>query len=499
MQAEHLPLLPIVAEEVLRLCREKETTLDDLAGVLSHDAVLSARLLRFANSSLASAGEEVRTLQRAALLLGLKSVQLMSLSFSLVSSFSREGGSPSFDHAGFWRTSTVRAVAARALASRVGSFAQDEAFLCGLLGDIGQVVLAQCLPAEYEEVLLRARSEGGRPSLALERALLGFDRADVAEALLCDWHMPEMVVLAAAYAQRPENLPASSSRELAVLVRLLTVADAATELVTSPAAGAALQRTEELARGHFGLGAPDVHELLEELEAPIHEAAEILGLPALALSGNGIEDVLTRARAELQGVRRSEVHEPVVARGSVELEHRCTLLHDSAFVDPSTRIANRAAFERFLELEIAARLGGHLDRPVGILLAEVDRFHELESNHAAGGLVIERAVAGILTRVVRRSDLPARLAPGSFAVVLGEASPSGMRALAERVRAGLEEVAPAAREGGFTVSFGGVCLGSPRASSDGRALHEAALRLLERAQGQGGDRCELHATLLQPR
>ena len=109
--AEHLPSIPIVALEVLRLCRDDETTLDDLAAAISNDASLSARLLRFANSSLYNLGSEVGTLQRATLVLGMKTVQLMSLSFSLASSLPREDRSDGFDYRTFRRRSIVRAVA----------------------------------------------------------------------------------------------------------------------------------------------------------------------------------------------------------------------------------------------------------------------------------------------------------------------------------------------------------------------------------------------------
>ena len=80
---EELPSLPAVAVEVLRLCRRDDVTLDDLAGVIAMDPALAAKLLRYSNSSLFNLGTEVTTLQRAMLVLGLKSVQLMSLSFSL--------------------------------------------------------------------------------------------------------------------------------------------------------------------------------------------------------------------------------------------------------------------------------------------------------------------------------------------------------------------------------------------------------------------------------
>ena len=61
-KAEHLPT---IAAEVLRLCRDKDTTLDDLAQAISSDPALAACLLRFANSSLYDLGQEVGTLQRS--------------------------------------------------------------------------------------------------------------------------------------------------------------------------------------------------------------------------------------------------------------------------------------------------------------------------------------------------------------------------------------------------------------------------------------------------
>ncbi len=64
-KAEHLPTLLAIAAEVLRLCRDKDTTLDDLAQAISSDPALAACLLRFANSSLYDLGQEVGTLQRS--------------------------------------------------------------------------------------------------------------------------------------------------------------------------------------------------------------------------------------------------------------------------------------------------------------------------------------------------------------------------------------------------------------------------------------------------
>ena len=86
---EDLPTPPWVAIEVIRLSNDDNSTIRQLADVLGQDPVMAARLLKLANSPFYSRGGEITSLERAASLLGQKTVKLMALSFSLtaVSSF----------------------------------------------------------------------------------------------------------------------------------------------------------------------------------------------------------------------------------------------------------------------------------------------------------------------------------------------------------------------------------------------------------------------------
>jgi HD-like signal output (HDOD) protein len=84
-KADQLPSRPGVALEVLRISQDEDASLDDMANCLSRDPALAAKLLKLANSSLFGA-KEVTTLQGATMLLGMKTVKLMALSFSLAGS-----------------------------------------------------------------------------------------------------------------------------------------------------------------------------------------------------------------------------------------------------------------------------------------------------------------------------------------------------------------------------------------------------------------------------
>ena len=227
-RAENLPTVPAVALEALRLTQDDESTLDDLARVLEQDPALAAKLLKLANSSLFHLGQDVTSLQRAVMVLGMKTVKLMSLSFSLVSELpsgsTPAGSSETFDLAGYWRRSLIAAVAGRSFARLVRSRLGDEAFLCGILSHLGQLVLARSLPTSYAEVL---EASTGWPTLRTEQRILGFHHGDVSGALLSEWGLPHSLTVPVSFAFRLHELPsdtAGDTRELALLVGIAGLA-----------------------------------------------------------------------------------------------------------------------------------------------------------------------------------------------------------------------------------------------------------------------------------
>ena len=495
--AEHLPSIPIVALEVLRLCRDDETTLDDLAAAISNDASLSARLLRFANSSLYNLGSEVGTLQRATLVLGMKTVQLMSLSFSLASSLPREDRSDGFDYRTFWRRSIVRAVAARRLAQEIDPSAEDECFLCGLLAELGKMVLARCLPEDFGKVL--ERSADGWSTPELEQELLGFRHSDVAEALLRAWGLPDVISGAVGCMHAPGELPSDSPPRLRSITNMLAIAEHATDVLTERGGGEALALAEVAAESTFCLDPDRLRELLASLEDAVRETSEMLNVRIPA--GRTFEEIVVETRDEFLRKSVETLHELEDAQVTGDLSHRRHILRDARFVDPQTGIPNRAAFDYVLDREIGARLNGFTTRPLGIITLEVDRLASMEATF--GQDVREevlRLVSATLVGQVRRLDLAARLDDRLFAVIMGAAHPFGVRVLAERMRRAVEvqSIEPGGTPVRVTITLGGACLEEPAARTDGQALLEVARRYLRRARAKGTNRHLIHGTILRP-
>jgi len=186
LSCPRLPSLPAVALEILQLCRSPDVDFRRLVAALGKDPAIAARVLRAANTAAVARGQ-VSTLQKAVMLLGSNTVLSLCLSFSLLKNRrgDQEGG---FDHKAFWQRALYSAIGARALAEREGGDG-EEAFLGGLLQDLGMLALAAALPA-YGPIARAARGNHGRLT-DLETEKLGATHAEVGALLGRRWCLPE--------------------------------------------------------------------------------------------------------------------------------------------------------------------------------------------------------------------------------------------------------------------------------------------------------------------
>ena len=109
---EDLPTLAPVAVEVLRLADDEDSSMKDITDAIERDPGLTVRLLRLANTAAYNRGGEVSNINRAAMLLGLRTLKLVSLGFSLVSNLTTDR----IDASVLWHRSVVSGIVARRFA-----------------------------------------------------------------------------------------------------------------------------------------------------------------------------------------------------------------------------------------------------------------------------------------------------------------------------------------------------------------------------------------------
>jgi signal transduction histidine kinase/HD-like signal output (HDOD) protein/ActR/RegA family two-component response regulator len=189
---EALPTLPAVVVHLLELTSSEEADVAAIARVIESDQALTARLLRLVNSSLFSFRTEITTVQRAVASLGTGAVRCIALGMGVARLFPELSGETGFDACAFWKRSLASAVCTRMIAEASCVKAdRNEAFVAGLLHDIGQAILVTLDHTLYGRVIEEARAEGCGV-MAAEEALFGATHCESGKWLSERWGLPDM-------------------------------------------------------------------------------------------------------------------------------------------------------------------------------------------------------------------------------------------------------------------------------------------------------------------
>lgn len=266
-QTTELPSMPEVAFEVMRVADMADSSAITVAATLSRDPSLSVRILRLANSAFYGMTREVTSISDAVVVLGMRTVKSLSLvaaSFPwLHKALDGKGISPVL----LWNHSLTTAYLVRAMATRKRMPDAELPFCIGLLHDIGTVVFAVWKENAFDSLVRRAEAEE-RPLDEIERAVYGFDHAEVG-AELCDvWNLPKVYGSAIRYHHQP-NLPETSDP----IADLIHVADfMVRERGINEGAFGQIYQLDQEAFERVGL---TMDELNEMLDTAINQGADL--------------------------------------------------------------------------------------------------------------------------------------------------------------------------------------------------------------------------------
>lgn len=200
-QTHNMPMLPKVVQEVMELLATDDVDIKPLADKINHDQVLTARVLRMANSAYFGFSRKVGTIEEAVSLIGLAKLETLVVASGVTSAFTAV---PGLDLKRFWQHSLVTASITRELAKELG-FDQDSAYIAGLMHTIGQLPIHMVFPkagADIEEVC-KGRSVLERHEV--ERDMLGIDHNVIGEKLAKHWNFPEEISRVIRYYTDPLN------------------------------------------------------------------------------------------------------------------------------------------------------------------------------------------------------------------------------------------------------------------------------------------------------
>lgn len=187
IEAMYLPSMPQILLRFLQLSSDEQTSMAELAALVGQDPALSARVLTVANSPALRHGVESKTLLQCLVKLGTRLARTLASCLVVQKVFSPAVDDQQYDLTGFWGHSLRVAEVARALATEINYPDPEEAYLAGLLHDIGQLLLLGGVGERYSALLVLSRDEDDLREIEEQR--LGTDHAAVGAWLMDHWKL----------------------------------------------------------------------------------------------------------------------------------------------------------------------------------------------------------------------------------------------------------------------------------------------------------------------
>jgi HD-like signal output (HDOD) protein len=262
-----LPTIPRIVQQVAEALRDPNVDARKIGATLAQDPVLSAKVLRLANSSFFGGQRSMASIDAAVSLIGTQALGRLVLAGGVAGSF---GPVPGIDLPTFWRDSLIAATAAQNLAPRLGAEV-EQAYISGLLHGTGHLILCKTYPDIADFVFTGYAVARGAELATIEQENFGIDHPNVGALWIETIGFPQPVADTIRSAAQP--LPASAGPLDLTLRSACTLAAAVARKDDAAAAFAALPPVVQARYGGAG-GAPDaafdkLYEALLETEPKI--------------------------------------------------------------------------------------------------------------------------------------------------------------------------------------------------------------------------------------
>lgn len=263
-----LPTLPSVITIVLELIRSSKTSASDIGQAISSDIALSTKILKIVNSAFYGFPKKIGTVSQAVVILGFNTIKSAILGVSIIEAFDdmHKGEAVYFDREEFWKHAIGTASASRAIAKVIGFAEVEEAFVAGILHDVGKLILDQFANNKFREIIRRVHTEK-IPMEKAEREVIGFTHSSIGSFIIDKWNFPETLSKAVLFHNTP-NL-SGDDVEINKLVSIIHIANIISRSLNIGSSGEAIM--PRLSRFSWDLLKLDVKQLPDIMENTLIE------------------------------------------------------------------------------------------------------------------------------------------------------------------------------------------------------------------------------------
>jgi len=440
LKSDSLPSLPSVASKLVTLTSQEDTTLSDVAELISQDIGMSTKILKVSNSAFYSFPQQITSIQQAVSMLGTKAVQSLVLSFSFMS-MNKVASDSLFDFDAFLKRSLTSASVAKLIMGKLSDEDTEEVFLVGLLQNLGELILACTLPEQYNRVI-EQKSEGVEQCEA-ERAVFGTDHCFIGYEVANKWNFPSTIVLPIFHHEDPSSY-SNNDEKTQKYIESVFLSNIVLDILESENPAEHHGRFLEQAKNLLGLSAEDIESVLDEAHIKLEEAAANFGLEIE--DTRSVQEVLQEANIKLSllNLDHEQMNKELVKAKmeleaiAEELKQKNEMLQELAEKDGLTKVYNNRYFQGALDTEMSrSRRQGYT---VSLVLMDIDHFKRFNDDygHLAGDYVLEQ-FAKVLGENLREYDVLARYGGEEFVVILPETNAEDAATVAEKLRSSVEK------------------------------------------------------------
>lgn len=193
----NLPTMPTIVIEALNIIGNPKSNINQLSDIISKDINMTTQILKMVNSAYYGFPNQITTINKAMALMGFNKVK------SLILSVATKPMMLSICGKHLWEHSIKCAVGCQTISKSLGMGETDEAFVMGLLHDIGKMVLETYNKEALNEIQKLVGL--GADRLTAEKMMFGFNHAEIGQELVSKWNLPSIIQSAARYHHRPQD------------------------------------------------------------------------------------------------------------------------------------------------------------------------------------------------------------------------------------------------------------------------------------------------------
>jgi len=299
LEKSEIPHIPAIISRIIKMASDEEVSAGKLAAAIQKEPALVVKILKIVNSPYYGMRHKVGTLTSAIAILGTTALQSIALSASIFDHLFEKNSKTFFDIEKFWRHSFFSAIACQLMASKKSYLMPEEAFIVGLLHDVGILAMVKAEPDNYKKVVLAEQNsvDGKISKTNIEEGIFSSNHARLGYLFAKQGDMPDFIQLPIFFHHNPAKCK-NESKSIRALTGIIYLSNIIEDVFYSENKADKILKFKTMARKWGGFNEKQSENILYEISEEIEKSKDIFEEISLD-SQKTYAEILQEANSEL--------------------------------------------------------------------------------------------------------------------------------------------------------------------------------------------------------